>query len=481
MTMSEHSGKANSGKCVPLNCVDRCLLALDGIGEHMLLHAILDIEGEIDPSRLEEAIGAGMKAHPVMATVLKSGLFGPRREIRQVSTNGVLTVTDLQGLASEEQERRLFDWMNQPMDLRRVHPLRVLLFRKNERESTLAFTFHHSATDGLRASVFIRRVVESYSNGISEPQDRPGEARTSRRNDELLEFAHSQRSRVEGYYRKMLSSLFRRFVTLALPFPTRLYHDRSGRSRELHLCFARIPQPELARIESRAFAGGVELNDLFLAACHTSVEKWNRLHGRKSNRIRVMAPVNISPKGFRNVVSNQASWISPWTSPEDRADPTHLLKRVRMESIHAARNRLAFSLVYFFYFSSRLPLFVMRGLCRFLMISRTFVDSILITNVGLVWPRPNSEEAAVSRVGEARIAGFTGSAPVVTPMGLSICAGIFDRNLSLTVTYRPSLFSREKAQAFLDLYVNEIKGYPVSVDTPEGAGEEEAPVPAIAS
>jgi hypothetical protein len=48
-------------------------------------------------------------------------------------------------------------------------------------------------------------------------------------------------------------------------------------------------------------------------------------------------------------------------------------------------------------------------------------------------------------------------------MGLSIAAGTYNKNLNLSLTYRPSLFSEEKARMFLDLYVNEIENYQAGV------------------
>jgi len=275
----------------------------------------------------------------------------------------------------------------------------------------------------------------------------------------LLEFAHSQRSRVKNYYRKMISSLFHRFVIAAIPPPTRVFHDKSGKSKELGFCFKVIGPREFREIQSKAISAGVELNHIFLAACYRAVEKWNSMHGKTSKKIRIMAPVNISPKGFRYIVSNQASWFSLPTTPEDRADPAKLLRKVRADTIDETMNRIAFSLVYFFYFCSRFPLFVMRGMCRFLIITRTYVDTILFTNVGFIWPKLGSEEPAVRKIGNARILNVTGSAPVVTPMGLGIASGTYNKKLNFSLTYRPALFSEEKAKMFLDLYVEEIKQY----------------------
>jgi len=444
---------------IPLNCVDKCLLALDSINEPMLIHTILDLQGEIDHARLNQAIFSAQRAYPVMRTILRSRHFRPVREIQEDLGEGVLSIADRAKLEDTNHESYLFSWMNQPLNIKKEFPVRVLLLRKNERESSLVFTFHHSAADGLRALLFVRRVIERYNNELSPDSERCEDIHINRKGDELLEFAHSQRTKVDHYYRKMVSSLFHRFVIAALPPPARVFHDKLGQSRELHFCFKIISPKEFGQIKSKARAAGVELNDIFLAACFRAVENWNSMHGKTSKKIRVMAPVNISPKGFRYVVSNQASWFSLPTTPKDRADPAKLLRQVRANTIDATTDRIAFSLVYFFYFCSRFPLFVMKGMCRFLIITRTYIDTVLVTNVGFIWPKPGSEEPAVRNMGNAKIRNVTGSAPVVTPMGVSIAAGIYDKNLNFSLTYRPALFSEEKAQMFLDLYVEEIKQY----------------------
>jgi NRPS condensation-like uncharacterized protein len=429
----------------------------------MLIHVLLNLEGEIDHIRLNQAIFLAQQAHPVMRTILRSRNFRLLREIQEDLGKGVLSIADQAQLQDTNHESYLYSWMNQPLNIKKEFPVRVLLLRKNERESSLVFTFHHSAVDGLRALLFVRKVIESYNNELPQDSKLCGDIRINRKGDELLEFAHSQRSKVEHYYRKMISSLFHRFVIAALSPPTRVFHDKSGKSKELRFCFKIISPVEFEQIQSKAISAGVELNHIFLAACYRAVEKWNSMHGKASNRIRVMAPANISPKGFRYVVSNQASWFSLSTTPKDRADPARLLRKVRADTIDETMNRIAFSLVYFFYFCSRFPLWVMGGMCRFLMITRTYIDTILFTNIGFIWPKLGSEEPSVRNIGNAKILNVTGSAPVVTPMGLSIAAGIYNRNLNLSLTYRPALFSEEKAKMFLDLYVEEIKNYQVGV------------------
>ena len=453
----------SSVSSIPLNCVDKCLLTLDSVDEPMLIHVVMNLEGEIGHLKLNQAILSAQKAHPVMRTILRSRNFRLFREIQEDLGKGVLSVPDQAQLRDTDHESYVSSWMNQPFNIKKEFPVRALLLRKNERESLLVFTFHHSAADGLRALLFVRKVIESYNNEPARNCESEGNIRVNRKGDELLEFAHSQRSKVKHYYRKMIASLFHRFVIAALPLPTRVFHDKSGKSKELRFCFKIISPKEFEQIQSKARSAGVELNQIFLAACYRAVEKWNGMHGKASNRIRIMAPVNISPKGFRCVVSNQAAWFSLPTTPRDRADAAELLRKVRADTIDETLNRIAFSLVYFFYFCSRFPLCVMKGMCRFLIITRTYVDTILFTNIGFIWPKLGSEEPAVSSIGNAKILNVTGSAPVVTPMGLSIAAGTYNRNLNLSLTYRPALFSEGKARMFLDLYVDEIENYQVGV------------------
>ena len=451
---------------VPLNCVDKCLLALDGINEPMLIHTILSLRGEIDHARLNQALASAQQSYAVMRTIVRTRRLKLYREIQVDPGKGVLSIADQAQLQDIDHESYLASWMNKPLNIRKQFPVTVLLLKRNDEETSLVFTFHHSAADGLRALLFVRKAIETYNRGFFQEGATEGanpqildHIRINRRQDELLEFAHSQRFKVQHYYRKMISSLLLRFVVKAIPAPTRVFHDRSGQSRELRFCFKTIGPKELEHLQCKARSAGVELNDIFVAACSIAVEKWNSIHGKSSKKIRIMAPVNISPKGFRQVVSNQASWFSLPTTPKDRADPGKLLRKVREDIVAATMDRIAFSLIYFFYYCSRFPLPLMRGIARFLMITRTYVDTILITNVGFIWPKLGSEQPAVSNMGNARIVNVTGSAPVVTPMGLSLAAGIYNRNLNFALTYRPALFSEEKAKQFLNLYVEEIKHY----------------------
>jgi NRPS condensation-like uncharacterized protein len=448
-----------STSLVPLNCVDKCLLALHSINEPMLFYIVVELEGEIDHARLGRAITLAQQAQPVMKTAVRSRYVSLSREIREESGRDLLSFADNSQL--EDTESYLSSWMNRPLNPYKQVPVRILLLKRSESRCSLMFTFHHSAADGLRGIIFARKVAECYNGELSEESKSTAEVRPDRKEDELLELARNRRAEVKRFYRKIILGLFHRFVTAALTPPTRVFHDKAGRSRELAFCTRTIGPEELMQVQSRTREAGLGLNDIFLAAAYLTVEKWNSMHGRTSNRIRVMVPVNLSPVGFRYMVSNHVSWLSFTTTHGDRCDSGKLVKKVRADSANAIANGAPFALIYFFYVCSRFPMFVLRQMARFLIVTRTYVDTIIITNVGFAWADAGSREPAVSSMGDAKVLNVSGSAPVVTPMGVSIATCTYDRNLNLSLTYRPALLSEDKAKMFLDLYAEEVKNYRV--------------------
>jgi NRPS condensation-like uncharacterized protein len=496
---------------ISLNCVDKTILAFTCANEPWLIHAIIDIEGEddIDAAKLNQAILSAQKAFPIMRSILKRKYLWPFREIQESAGEGVLTVqdfTELQDAHSDkysfngagvltvedgttpqdadyqrntfgevgvltaqdstepqdaDYESYLFEWMNLPMDLGKVFPVRVLLLKRNRVSSKLIFTFHHSSTDALRACIFMRKVIETYNNGVFKDSELSEDIRTSRTGDELFIFGQSQRPRVKYYYLRISYSIFYRLVLAAIPFPARIFHDNSGNSRTAHLCNRTVGPTECKELEFKAASAGVELNDILLAASYRVVEKWNTMHGKVSRKIRVMAPVNISPKGFSRVLCNQVSWISIPTWRNDRSDPVKLLRKLRSEVIHQSMNRRMFDLIYFFYIITRPPMFITVAICKLLLIIRTHADSILFTNIGVVWPQVGSEESAVNHLGSSKIVNFTGSAIVVTPWRLSFGVSIYNKTLNVSLSYRPAMFSRDKAQQFLDLFIDDVLNYQI--------------------
>jgi hypothetical protein len=127
-------------------------------------------------------------------------------------------------------------------------------------------------------------------------------------------------------------------------------------------------------------------------------------------------------------------------------------------------NGIAFSIVYAIYFCTRFPPRIPKSVAQFLMATRIYLDSILLTNVGRIWPGEIASGEGC-KIGNARITSVVVIPPVVSPMGISLSAGTYNDHLRVALAYKISHFSEAQARMFLNLYLHELRSYQ---RTPEG-------------
>jgi NRPS condensation-like uncharacterized protein len=450
---------------VSMNCMDMTWLALDSINERIIFHAILVVEGEVDASRLNDAILATVRRHPALRTVLRRRLLRHYREYRDDLASQLLEIHDMTGAGGEaEHKQHITEWVNRPLDPKKELPFRVLLLKRGLGQYWLAFTFHHYATDALRALRFANEMIREYNrcDGPQTAAEGPAleDSITSHRVGELLPLVQRPKSKVKWYYPKIASSLFHRFVISAFSPPSRIYHDKSGKSGEVSFIRTWVDSIELGEIDAKSRVLGATVNDVLLAACFKTIEKWNKMHGKSSGKISIMVPVDVGRRISQHVVSNQISYVSPATMPQERVDHVGLLKKVSKRTGCVIRNGNAFSMIYFTYFISRMGFAMMKMVGALFIATRIYIDTTLLTNVG----RIRLGDGKDPKLGDARIIDIFGVTPVVTPWGMSVVTAVFNGKLQLGLTYRSGRFSEETARQFLDLYVEEIRNYALALE-----------------
>ncbi len=461
---------------ISLNCVDKSLLAFENANQRMTYHGILSIEGEIDANKLNQALLSVLRFHPTLRTIVRPDHFRHFRQIQDASDRKILEVRDLVDLQrvkdlsdveiDTEYERCLSEWINRPLDVEKEFPFRVLLLKKRAAESSLIFTFHHFATDAIRAIHFVNEVLSRYNKKTLDRYLLPEDIRIYHRGDELMELARYERPKVERFYWKMLSYLFYYFLIHPFSHPSRIFHDKFEQSEEIHFCSGKINPAELQEIKSKSRSVKGTMNDILTAACFRTIEKWNRLHGKESKKISIMVPINIGPKELQHIASNQISFLSLSSVPEDRADPARLLRKVvtrtastiNHNGLAVMRGGDAFSIVYFAHFLSRLPLAIMRAALKFILFP-LHGDTVLLTSLGVI--RPWGTRQKEIKGDSFKIIDITPVAQVFDFMGMSLCIGNYNSHLNICLSYKTSHFSKEKAEEFLDLYLEEIKNYQV--------------------
>ena len=460
-------------RIIHLNCFDKLLLAFEVncTGQRIGYSGIFSVRGEPDPDKLRKAIMSTARAHPELMTTVRGGPFRHYRQVHDDVVGEALEVQDLAALQAQRDpaqadtgilyEQRIHEWINQPLDTGRVFPFRVLLLKKGTADYALIFTFHHSAIDAVRAVRLVDDVISRYHDRAPDASLLPQGARLDRKGDELLELARSERAKTKRFYREMLAHLSYFVFINPLFHPARIFHDKSERSGEVRFCSAKIGPAEFQQLKAKSKSVGSTLNDILMAVCYRSIDKWNKRHGKRTRKISLLVPIDIGSPALNGIISNQISFISFSTSAKDRTDSTRLLRKVSARRIYMLKQGRGntYSIVYFAWAFSHLPLAAMKVFSKYVLFP-LYADTVVCTNPGIVRVG-DCGEGAVEPNG-FRLVDFEAVPHVYSGMGMNICVATFNGNLGIHITYATSHFSREKAEEFLALCLDEVANYEVN-------------------
>ncbi len=450
---------------IRLNCVDRGLLALSSIREYPHFHWILNVVGEVDPADLGQSVLSVLHAHPNLTTTVRRCRTRAFRFHHSATHENIITVLDLRPHSptgthfdledDPRYHRSLYEWVNAPIDHESHSPVRLLVVR-GRGESRLVFAIDHSSLDGIRSLRFIRKVVAEY-NGEPDAESSPLLGIRASGMDEIARSAKRKGSTIRMFYAKVCLSAFHRLFISPLRPAARLFHDRADGADGIGYCFAVLESEEMKHIRSGLKFFGSTVNDILLASGFRLMERWNRMHGKKANRLSIMVPTDLGPDWLRNAISNQVSYVSLRTGPEDRANPAKLLSKVRGDMSRMIKNGAAFSAIYILRGATLLPQSVVNVWAKAIMVTRVYVDTTILSNLGVVWRDARGE----LRMGDCRIVDVRLIMPAVTPMGLCLGASTYNGRMCISLSYRTGMFSGEKAREFLDMYIDEIRSYPL--------------------
>jgi NRPS condensation-like uncharacterized protein len=438
-------------------------------GRRISYSGIFYLRGEPEADRLRKAILSTARAHPEMMTTLHRGPLWHHRQVHEDVLGEVLEVHDLVALQAQQNPARvdigtlyeqcIHEWINRPLDTSRAFPFRVLLLKKGTADYSLVFTFHHSAIDGVRALRLIDDVVSRYHN---KPPDASLLPQGVKRNgDELLQEARTERARTKHFYREMLSHLSYWLFINPLFHPARIFHDRSAGLGEVSFCSAKITPAEFLELKAKSNSVGGTVNDILMAVCYRSIDKWNRRHGKRTRKISFLVPIDIGSPDLNGIISNQISYISFSTSAKDRVDSTSLLKKISAKRIYMLKDRRGntYSIVYFASVLRLLPLAAMKVLSKYVLFP-LYADTVICTNPGIV--RVGDCGEGPVEPGDFRVVGFDAVPFVFSVGGMNICVATFNGSLGIYIAYDTGRFSKEKAEEFLALCLDELFNYRIN-------------------
>ncbi|XET09652.1 amino acid adenylation domain-containing protein [Paenibacillus chitinolyticus] len=127
--------------------------------------ALLRFRGPLRNEVFEQAVRAVTARHEALRLVISQD---GETQIVTDALNVPVSVVDLTGFNSAEQERQIRIWLHSesqtPFDLEQKTPLfRIHLLRTSADEHTAVFTFHHLIADGWSMALFVQELERIYS------------------------------------------------------------------------------------------------------------------------------------------------------------------------------------------------------------------------------------------------------------------------------------------------------------------------------
>jgi acyl carrier protein len=275
------------------------------------------VDGEVDVSRLHDALKGIMQRHDSMRTGFLSGETGPAMSIR-AAVPCPFSVVDCRGAGEQELERICREEASRTFDVS-IPPLcRFRLFTTGPKTHRVLTVFHHLITDGWSRGVFERDVNALYRGGGWE-----GAAADSERASyadfvwwEQNSFLTSgERRRHLSFWREMLERVPLEPCAIPTDVATKQLDSRSG-SAALVLDAELAEQlRQVAAVERCSFFAvliAIFKTVLFSYSGQASIAittdsanrrevRWRRVHGLFAN-VLVLRTTNARTRSFREVL-----------------------------------------------------------------------------------------------------------------------------------------------------------------------------------
>ncbi len=206
-----------------------------------------------------------------------------------------------------------------------------------------------------------------------------------------------------------------------------------------------------AALARAARAAGVTLNDLLLAALGLAVTRWNTLHARPAEPLRITMPVNTRDRRARHVGGGNHSRLTSIDAAGRDARAVLAAVAARTAEAKAVPSGPQGGPAALVLGSAWLP----RGLRRVLapcvrLAAHSFADTTMLSNLGPITELPTV------LVGAGEITELWAAAPAPMPRGLSVTALGANGRLHLMFRHRFEALDAPAAAAFTRVFADAL-------------------------
>lgn len=434
---------------LPLVAIEHWFIAKDKPEYPMHSWVILNFSGKFDQSTFKKAVLEAIKKHPLFSALHKGDVRDRTSKNFWVDGQGISPWIDW-----DDNETPLKFPQGPSIDLHKELGIRFFI-RENSETTKLMIQVHHACADGIGIILFLKDLLEIYTAAYSNNIQQDG----SNKRELLLNrdrFLIKKRAFNTGAFFEKCRQTINLFILPVKPLaiPHRDKGEQIANSYPAYLSYT-FTQEQTEKLHGIAIKKGVVLNSLLLADLFLTVDRWNRKFGEKgkSGSVRIAVPAMLRHLLNPDTPATNAMSLCFIDQKESLSqDPDQLLKNVNRTLLRALKRNwgLVFlkALQFLGKFKGAIGNIVKKDRCYITMISAYMgeVDAFLVSS--------NLKDRLASA--HLKLDQMEGTLALERMVYAGLTSIIYDKELTITLTYHADKFTPETAQELLSSYITKI-------------------------
>jgi hypothetical protein len=455
------------------------MMALSSYGntKNLLITAI-EATGSVDEQAMRLALQRATEAYPHFVSRIKEVREWGKHYLvwDRNRTEMPLRIMDIPGATSSDPGmgsfiQRITPILDRDWDLFHEPPAELHVVRRSKDRYVLSPVIHHVAADAGTASEFGRTVLAHYHQIVTGEQ--PGWS------CEQHAISGARKRRVQPSEPNMRDFLkeFREAITHVFERPELPVGSGTRTDWRQHHTKRALTAQETERIGKLCAAKGVSLVDLLVAGTNLAIDEWNRERNVAPGILTTSMSVNMKGRFQEFENANNSALMFFRSGPEERKDLAAYAKTIALTRIKFFRRHMDFKFVRNVSRMTtslrRVPFPMRRRIVNFLMNRHQF--SVAVTLLGVVWPetkngKPTGDTCLTHSGGitinEVHGVGYK----LLSNTPLLLIVYVFRNQLNLVLHASGSLFTKEEANAFMDVTMKNVTEYAHEMPVSRAAG-----------
>ena len=466
----------------PLTPLEQLLLRDQRPGFPMAFFIHCDVEGPLEPGRLETALRKAASRHPLLRSRVGHTWWRPHWLQPDVEPELLVYRRESTVRAATETTARPPHDPWGPIDIRRTSGVRMVAIERSEHAWQVVIQFQHSVCDGLAGIEFFGDVWSLY-HGDEPPSFRlPG--RLARHAVDPQRAAGPVSARQDGTPaadpagrgREAARTETIRFASMLPATLARGPADGAAgdEPHDVHTTSQHCPQlpyqvtafsrEETATLKARAVAASASLNDVVVAAVMRAACAWNAAAGRPAGSVRITMPASLKQPGARTPACNDMGYAFLDRTAAECSQPAQLVRSIAAASRWIQENRAAAVFLHALAAVEQLPPLLWL-LSRLPVTMSTAVVSY-VGNLGTRMRANVPRQDGCDLPADLRITAIAGVPPIRPGTRLAVGVGIYDGQLRLSTLCDVRALGRAAATLLPVLIRGEVLGCAAMLPAP---------------